>query len=203
MNIRPTKSNTRNTEVLERSLDTILAATSTPENNLASGSAAAISVAVAAALTSSVARALEAGIEASGFAVQAENVRARAESLVDRNREDYGAAREALDARLGDPGFRDHRIGVAMQDTIKTLGLIASTGADTAELAAKVTELSPDALKPDVVSATVLAESGARVATILIRTNLLITVDSEDLQAAEAELASARNSMERAGKCFF
>jgi len=185
-------------EVLGHSLATILAEASMPDHGLASGSAAALSVALAAALACSAARALPDGIESSGFVVQAENLRMRAVELVDRNRDHYDAAREALRARLEDPGYRDHRIGSAMNDTLGTLGLIAGTGADTAELAANVAELATDALRPDAVSAAPLAEAGARVAVILTEANLLTTVGGEGLEAARAELAAAEASSGRA-----
>jgi len=185
-------------EILGNSLATILAEASMPEHSLASGSAAAISVALAAALVCSAARALPEGIEASGYVVQAENLRMRAVELVDQNKDHYDAARKALEARKSDPGYRDHRIGEAMKDTLGTLGLIAGTGADTAELAANVAEIAIDELRPDAVSAATLAESGTRVANILIEANLLSAGGGEAVEAARAELAAAEGSSQRA-----
>jgi|GEM_PF-2728700 len=185
-------------DVLGHSLETILAEASTPEHAMASGSAAALSVALAAALTCSVAKALREGVEASGFAIQAENLRMRAVELVDQNADHYRVARQALSDRKEDPGYRDHRIGVAMKDTLSTLGSIAATGADTAGLAANVAENASDGLRPDAISATVLAESGARVAVILIEANLLAAGDGGSLDAATAELAAAGQAYRRA-----
>lgn len=185
-------------DVLGHSLETILAAASSPEHSLASGSAAALSVALAAALAHAAADALELGDESSGYAVQAENLRLRAVSLVEQNRDRYEAARQALEARLKDPGYRDHRIGTAMRDTLETLGSIAGTGADTAELAANVAEVAIDELKPDAVAAATLAESGARVANILIGANLISGADSEEVRAAQTELAQAEKASHRA-----
>lgn len=185
-------------DVLGHSLEMILAEASMPEHSLSSGSAAALSVALAAALACSAARSLPDGQDSSGYVIQAENLRMRAVELVDRNRDHYEAARQALEARLKDPGYRDHRIGEAMKDTISTLGQIAGTGADAAELAANVAVVASVELKPDAVSAATLAESGARVATILIGANLLSSSGGEHLEAAEAELAQAEASSRRA-----
>jgi formiminotetrahydrofolate cyclodeaminase len=185
-------------DVLGHSLEAILAEASNPEDSLASGSAAALSVALAAALTCSAARSLEGGAEASGFVVQAENLRMRAVELVEQNRGHYEAARGALEERLLDPGYRDHRIGVAMKDTLDTLGLIAGTGADTAELAANVAGIATAELRPDAVSAASLAEAGVQVATILITANLLSSSGGAAQVAAEGELAAAAASSARA-----
>ena len=122
----------------------------------------------------------------------------RAVGLVDQNRDHYEAARQALQARIDDPGYRDHRIGVAMRDTLGTLGLIAGTGADTAELAANVAEVATDELKPDAVAAAALAEAAARMAAILIGANLLSAAGGEALDAAQAELAAAEAASRRA-----
>ncbi len=185
-------------DVLGHSLETILAEASNPEDSLASGSAAALAVALAAALTCSAARSLESSVEASGFVIQAENLRMRAVELVEQNRGHYEAARGALEDRLKDPGYRDHRIGVAMKDTLDTLGLIAGTGADTAELAANVAGIATAETRPDAVSATSLAEAGTQVATILITANLLSSSGGEAQAAAESELAAASAASGRA-----
>ena len=67
------------------------------------GSAAALAVALAAALTCSAARSLESGVEASGFVIRAENLRMRAVELVEQETGRYEAARGALEDRLEDP----------------------------------------------------------------------------------------------------
>lgn len=175
----------------EKSLEVILDEAGSPVESLASGSAAALTLALAAALTCSALRALDGGPEVSGYAVQAENLRMRAVSLIDRNRTHFEAARQALKMRLADPGFRDHRIGESMKDTLETLGIIANTGADTAELSATVTEIASEDFKPDTASAAVLAESASRVAVTLIRVNLITSSDHPVLATAEAELESA------------
>ncbi|HMT05533.1 MAG: cyclodeaminase/cyclohydrolase family protein [Solirubrobacterales bacterium] len=184
--------------VLEYSLGAILKESSAPEHSLASGSAAALSVALAASLACSVAKALDPQVEATGFIVQAESLRSRAVNLVGRNRDHYEAARQELEARIEDPGHRDHRIGEAMKESLQTLGLISGAGADTSELASNVARIAPDELKPDAVSATVLAESGSRVATVLIKANLLVTSGGSTLDSAEAELAAAVESSKAA-----
>lgn len=186
------------TGALGEPLKAILAAAGTPGHSFSSGSAAALSVALAAALACSVARSFEPGAEATGFAIQAENLRMRAVDLIEQNRAHYEVARQALDARLRDPGYRDYRIGQAMGDTLDTLRLIAGTGADAAELAAEVAETAPAELKPDAASAAALAESGTRVATMLIGANLLSAAGGEALAAAEGELAIAIASSRRA-----
>ena len=184
--------------VLEYSLEAILKHSSSPEHSLASGSAAALSVALAAALTCSVAKALDPQVETTGFLIQAESLRSRAVGLVGRNRDHYEVARQALEARIEDPGHRDHRIGEAMRESLHTLGLISGAGADTSELASNVARVAPEELKPDAISATVLAESGSRVATVLIKANLLVTSDGSTLDTAEAELAAAVESSKAA-----
>ena len=78
-----------------------------------------------------------------------------------------------------------------MKDTLETLGIIANTGADTAELSATVTEIASEDFKPDTASAAVLAESASRVAVTLIRVNLITSSDHPVLATAEAELESA------------
>lgn len=185
-------------DALGNPLKEILAAASSPEHSFASGSAAALSVALAAALACSAAKGLEPGVEATGFAIQAESLRMRAVDLVEQNRVHYEAARQALDDRLEDPGYRDHRIGQAMRNTLGTLGLIAGTGADTAELAANVAELASAEVKPDAASAAALAESGTQVAVILIRANLLSSAGGDVIDAASGELAVAAASSRRA-----
>jgi formiminotetrahydrofolate cyclodeaminase len=169
-----------------------------PEHNPTSGSAAAFTVALAAAIVIEAAAMVEPGKGAAGFIVQAENLRLRAAGLVDQSRDHYGAARQALEDRITDPGYRDHRIGTAMEDTLATLGVIAGTGADTAALAAEVAEATADELRPDAASAAMLAESGVRVATVLIKVNLLVSPGSDAIEKARGELASATDSSRRA-----
>ncbi len=188
-------------DLLGHSLEAVLADVGAPEHSLSSGSSAALAVALAAALVRATTKAIEQdAAQASGYAVQAENLRLRAVELVGRNRDHYAAARLALEQRRLDPGHHDHRIGATMKESVETLGAIAGAGSDVAGLAADVAEVVPAEVRPDAASAAALAEAGARIAVLLAEANLLSSALAEGVETAREELAAAVAASRRASE---
>ncbi len=177
-------------DLVGHSLSSILDDAAAPDKPLASGSAAALTIAVAASIVASVVRA---GGEPDrlGLGTQAANLRLRATQLATRNSEAYGAALGALAASKADPGYRDVRIGDALEETIATLTSIADTGADVCVLAAGLCRDGAPETRPDAAGAATLAEAGTRTALLLVEANLLNAGSGKPAEAAAAALAAA------------
>jgi formiminotetrahydrofolate cyclodeaminase len=166
----------------------------TEEPAPASGSAAALVVAMAAALIAKVARASPSWKDAGSAVAQAERLRQRTVPLAQADADAYEEALAAL--HLPDelePQVREMAIGQVLARAVEIPLVIAEAGADAATLAAVAAERGTLDRRGDAVAAAVLAESGARAAAHLVAVNLVVSPDDERVQRARAlaEVASA------------
>lgn len=203
-------------ELLSRPLSEVLAALAS-QHELAGGGgpAAALTAAAAAALTAKVARGARATwIEAGGAIAHAESLRMQAQALIER---DAAAFRDASSALL--QGERTARRGVAMpaaatpatepadrerlaeEAMIHAADLslaIADAASQIAQLAAQVARRCPPSLRPDAVTAVVLAEAAACAAARLVEVNRRLPADDPRRTASTAAAQAARQARERA-----
>jgi methenyltetrahydrofolate cyclohydrolase len=163
------------------------------------GSAAAIVVAMAAGLVTMVARAsADHWDEAGGVVGQAETFRARVAPLAQADAEAYETALAALRGRDQlEPRYRDQKLQAALAKAAEVPQRIAEAGSDLACLAALLVENGNPEVRVDAAAASILAESGTRVAAKLVETNLGATEDDPRVRhvrtlVAVAEEASAR-----------
>ena len=143
------------------------------------GSAAAVVVAMAAGLVTMVARASsEHWDEAGGVVGQAETFRARVAPLAQADADAYEAALGALrDPEQLEERYRDQKLQAALAAAAEIPQRIAEAGSDLACLAALLVENGNPEVRVDAAAASVLAESGTRVAAKLVETNLGATDD--------------------------
>jgi formiminotetrahydrofolate cyclodeaminase len=161
----------------------------------ASGSAAALLVAMAAALIAKVARGSPDWLAAGAAVAQAEKLRKRTSSLAQADADAYEEALAALRLPKGlDKQVRDMAIGGMLGRTLEILVAIADAGADVATLAAVAVERGSLERRPDAVAAAVLADAGARAASYLVEVNLVVTPDDERVQRARAAYEVASTS---------
>jgi|GEM_PF-6791756 len=203
--------------LLSRPLSDVLGALAS-QHELAGGGgpAAAITAAAAAALTAKVARASRATwIEAGGAIAHAESLRMQAQALIDR---DAGAYRDASAALLQDersarrgvaapaaatpapaPADRQRLVGEAVIHAADLSLAIADAASETAQLAAEVARRCPSSLRPDALTAVVLAESAACAAARLVEVNRRLPADdprrAASCAAAEAALRAREQSL--------
>jgi formiminotetrahydrofolate cyclodeaminase len=137
------------------------------------GSAAALTVALAAGLTAMVARrSRDSWPEAAGVAAQALTLQARAAPLVQSDAEAWAEALQALDERSA--GLEEklaRAAGVPLR--------IGDLAADVAALAALTAERGEGTYRADAAAAAVLAAAAARIAEKLVAINLSITEGDE------------------------
>jgi formiminotetrahydrofolate cyclodeaminase len=156
----------------------------------ASGSAAAVTIAMAAALAE-----MGAGLsrgqwdEAAGMVAQARLLRRRIAPLVEADADAYARALAALDSAGASGAGGDDDIARALAAAADVLLVIARTGADTAEVAQQVAERGNPRHRDDVHAAVLLAEVGTRIAATLVSVNLATVAG--DLREEEA-IACAR-----------
>jgi formiminotetrahydrofolate cyclodeaminase len=157
-----------------------------------SGSASALTVAIAAGLVAMVARRSEdCWAESPGIAAQALALQARAAPLALTDAQAWDDALEALAAARDDATTQNGDL-VAKLDLSAVVPLqIAETAADTASLAVLAAELGDDTYRADAVAAAVLAAAGARAAAHLVAVNLTV-------QEGDQRLARARRSADSA-----
>ncbi len=154
------------------------------------GSAAALTIALAASLVTRVARASrDSWAEAGGVAAQARELQHRCPTLA---REDADAWQEALEA-LG--AGSDSATGELARRLDRAADLplaIAETGADVAGLALLAAERGEGNLHGEAVAAAILAEAGVCAAAHLVVINLKAgTDDDRRARAGRAERAAA------------
>jgi len=164
------------------------------------GSAAAIVVAMAAGLVAKVARVSRTyWDEAGGVIGQAETLRARVAPLAQADAEAYDEALRALRGREQlEERYRDQQLRAALERSAEIPMLIAEAGCDLACLAALLVENGNPEVRADAAAASILAESGSRVAAKLIETNLGATEDDPRVRHAHALVESAAEASERA-----
>jgi methenyltetrahydrofolate cyclohydrolase len=164
------------------------------------GSAAAVTVAMAAGLVVMVAQASkDHWPEAGGAIGQAETFRARVAPLAQADAEVYRDAvtilrrREEVSERYRDQTLRD-----ALERSAEIPTRIAEAGADLACLAALLVENGNPEVRADAVVACVLAEGGARAAATLVETNLGATQDDARVRHVRSLVEVAADASKRA-----
>jgi len=164
------------------------------------GSAAAVTVAMAAGLVVMVAQASkDHWPEAGGAIGQAETFRARVEPLAQADAEVYRDAltilrrREEVSERYRDQTLRD-----ALERSAEIPVRIVEAGADLACLAALLVENGNPEVRADAVVACVLAEGGARAAATLVETNLGATKDDARVRHVRSLVEVAADASKRA-----
>jgi formiminotetrahydrofolate cyclodeaminase len=168
------------------------------------GSAAALTVAFAAALVAMVARSSrDLWEDAPGIAAQALTLQDRAASLTRTDAEAWDDALAALRAtadptETGGNGARgDLELERKLQHAAAIPLEIAELGADTALLAAYAGEHGDLAYRADAAAAAALAAGGARAAAHLVEVNLGIRPGDERLSRARASEKAATEAAER------
>ncbi len=169
---------------LQLALD-VLGATGT---SAAGGSAAALTGAIAAAVTVKVARISN----DPGHAAQAVALETRLAELAPSDAEALAAAREALGtATAGGDERRDFSLGQVL-DRASAIPLeIAEACADVAALAAELAETGDHDARPDAAVAAVLAAAAAQAAVRLVEVNLAVGADDVRMLRARAAAETA------------
>jgi formiminotetrahydrofolate cyclodeaminase len=166
-------------------LQSALEALATGERAPAGGSAAALTGAIAAAVTVKVARL--SGLK--GLAAQALSLCDRLVALAPADAEAFAEARRALaEVEEGGDERRDFRLG-QMLDRASALPIeIAEACADVAAIAGELARTAEPDAQPDAAVAAVLAAAAAHAAVRLVEVNLAVGVD--DPRAARARAAA-------------
>jgi len=153
-----------------------------------SGSAAALTGAMAAELVAMTARAASDWADAPGVAAQARTLSAR---LVPLATTDADAFTRVVDLRA-DPDADARDLGPALEHAADVPLAIADAAAATAELAALAASWVSGAEKTDAVAAAALAEGAARSAAALVHANLATRPgDARSLRADQLVRAAA------------
>jgi methenyltetrahydrofolate cyclohydrolase len=177
------------------SIGDLLAALGAQPGAPAGGSAAALTLALAAAVVEMAARASGPSWEQAGGAVaQAALLRSRSVRLAELD----GAAYDAALAALRSGGGQNLERALARAAAVPLQ--IAHTGADVAQLAREVAEHCEPDVGADAAVAAVLASAATRGAAGLVEVNLgTITGDPRAVEAA-ALVAQADSAAERASR---
>ena len=164
------------------------------------GTAAAITVAMAAGIVAMVARASkEHWAEAGGTVGQAEALRARVAPLAQADAEAYAAALTALRSRDElEERYRDQQLRAALDRAAQVPLEIAEAGTDVAVLAATLAEHGNPEVRVDASAAAVLAEGATRVAAKLVAVNLAAAGGDERVARAERLVGEAVEAAGRA-----
>jgi methenyltetrahydrofolate cyclohydrolase len=164
------------------------------------GSAAAITVTMAAGLVVMVARASKNHWPEAGGAIgQAEAFRARVAPLAQADAEVYKDAvtilrrREEVSERYRDQTLRD-----ALERSAEIPVRIVEAGCDLACLAALLVENGNPEVRADAAVACVLAEGGARAAALLVESNLGATQDDARVRHVRSLVEVAADAAKRA-----
>jgi methenyltetrahydrofolate cyclohydrolase len=164
------------------------------------GSAAAVTVAMAAGLVVMVARASkDYWPEAGGAIGQAETFLARVAPLAQADADAFKDAltilrrREEVSERYRDQTLRD-----ALEKSAEIPARIVEAGADLACLAALLVENGNQEMRADAVVACLLAEGGARAAATLVETNLGATQDDARVRHVKSLVEVAGDAAKRA-----
>jgi methenyltetrahydrofolate cyclohydrolase len=192
----------------------------------AGGSAAALTVAQAAALCAKTARLSARQLNADRadqLTTEADRIRTTAVGLVDQDARAYGgvieharkaaAARRNADARAADAAAdpadpadaEDDRVSELMASLARMLSRAADVPMEIVELAAQVAGIAAPlaavgnpALRGDAVAAALLAQAGARAAATLVAINLADSPDDSRPGRAFDLLAEIAHSVDQA-----
>jgi methenyltetrahydrofolate cyclohydrolase len=166
-----------------------------------SGSALAVTLALAAATMQMAARlSAETWPDAAGVGAQAEALRERAAALAD---EDADAYRRALESRAAQPDDkqerRDFALGRATAAAAEPPLALARLATDLADLCREAAERVEPRVRADVVAAAVLAAAVARGARELVAVNLTALPDDPRVAEADKLVAAAAEAAGAAG----
>jgi formiminotetrahydrofolate cyclodeaminase len=177
----------------DRTLAEVVALLAAREPAPGGGSAAALTAALAAALTE-MAAAYAPSSEAEGGAeaqarsreirIQAAELRAGLLELAEDDMSSYGPVLDALALETSDPA-REARVRAALELAAEVPLAIAASAAEVGELAAAAVEAGPAQLVGDATAAAVLAEAATRAAARLVELNLADSPRDRRLGAAE------------------
>ncbi len=135
------------------------------------GSAVAVSVALAAGLSSMAARLSTKQLaDATGLAERADGLRERVAPLARADALAYGRVLAAQRAR--EPDDHDGRVRAALSEAADVPLAIAEAGAEVARLAARLASEGNPNLEGDALCAVLLADAGVRAAVRLVEINL-------------------------------
>jgi formiminotetrahydrofolate cyclodeaminase len=178
---------------LEQPLGDFLAAVSAAERTPASGSIAALLVAMAAAVVGKAARlSAPAWSEADDAAAQADALRDRAAALAQRDAELYAEALRVLaEPDSAAPGGRDLELGRAIALAAEPPLQLGEVAADTVMLAEEVVRKCDPSIRTDVEIAAGLAAAAADAAAELVAVNLTAQEQDERVRRARALAESA------------
>jgi formiminotetrahydrofolate cyclodeaminase len=166
----------------------------------AGGSAAAVTVAMAAGLVIMVARASkDHWAEAGGVIGQAETFRARVAPLAQADADVYKDALALLRRREEvAERYRDQTLREALERAAEIPIRIAEAGSDLACLGALLVQNGNPEVRVDAAIACVLAEGGTRAAAKLVETNLGATSDDPRVRQVHMLVGVAAEASERA-----
>jgi methenyltetrahydrofolate cyclohydrolase len=164
------------------------------------GSAAAVTVAMAAGLVVMVGRvSTDHWQEAGGAVGQAETFLARVGPLVQSSAEAYKDAMALLHRREEiAERYRDQTLREALERAAEIPMRIAEAGSDLACLAALLVQNGNPEVRADAAAACVLAEGGTRAAAKLVETNLGATEGDPRVRHVRTLVAVAAEACERA-----
>ncbi|MDQ3783514.1 MAG: cyclodeaminase/cyclohydrolase family protein [Actinomycetota bacterium] len=163
------------------------------------GAAAAVAVAMAAALAGMAARFAEEHLDDSpGLIARADSLRRSVAPLAQADARAYADVLAALDLpREPDPETRRSAIGSALSSAADIPLAVAEIAAEVADLAANLAARGNPNLRGDAIAAGLLADAGARTASVLVKINL---GDSSDGRSSRAEkLAKSTTRAAQAG----
>jgi len=158
------------------------------------GSAAAVSVALAAGLSSMAARLSTKQLtDSAELARRAEGLRERVAPLARADAAAYGLVLSAQ--RAGGP---DGRVRAALSEAADVPLAVAEAGTEVADIAARLAIDGNPNLKGDAICALMLADAGVRAAATLVEINLGGIEDGRPRRARQLveASASARRSVE-------
>jgi hypothetical protein len=130
--------------------------------------------------------------EAAGVAAQASVLRARSVELAGEVADVFTTAASALELRAD--------VEEPLRRSIEPLLAIADAASDIARLAAFTAPRCEGLVRADAASAAVLAESAARVAVMLVASNLAVSPGDERLLRAERAAADAGDAAREAAE---
>jgi formiminotetrahydrofolate cyclodeaminase len=170
-----------------RFLDLVASGESAPGG----GSAAAVSVALAAGLSSMAARlSTEQLTDAATLVQRTENLRARVAPLARADAAAYGLVLAAQ--RTPNTDDRDGRVRSALSEAADVPLAVAEAGAEVAVIAARLASDGNPNLKGDAICALMLADAGVRASARLVEINL------SDGRIEDGRLGRARQLVEAA-----
>jgi formiminotetrahydrofolate cyclodeaminase len=163
------------------------------------GSAIAVSVALAASLSSMAARLSTKHLaDATGLVERAEGLRERVAPLARADAVAYGLVLVAQRAR--EAPYRDGDVRAALSEAADVPLAVAETGAEVASIAARLASDGNPNLEGDALCAVLLADAGVRAAVRLVEINLSGEPGEDGRLERARELvetaASARRSAE-------